>query len=116
MSLSKLLNRTCTLILRDLSGTVDDYGNPVPSERTITTVCELQQRQRTEPGDQGEVSDTTWLLVLPAGTTIDTGDAVEVAGERYELVGAPWPARNPRTGLESHVEATVRRTAGGQGS
>jgi hypothetical protein len=28
----------------------------------------------------------------------------------FEVVGDPWQARNPRTRLLSHVEATVRKT------
>ena len=84
-------------------------------ETLVETVGELQQTQRTEPGDAGETSDTRWLLVLPAGTVVNTGDAVIVDGEVYEVVGAPWPARNPRLGVASHIEASVRRTAGDEG-
>lgn len=111
--LSTLLNRPCTITRRTQSGDVDAYGDAVDGTATASTVCELQQRQRSElPGV--EVSDTTWLLILPAGTDIDTGDKVTVTdtGEAFEMVGDPWPARNPRTGVESHVEATVRRVAG----
>ena len=112
MPLAQLLNRPCTITRRSQSAETDEYGNAVPTEDVAATVCELQQRQRDESADQGEVSDTEWLLVLPAGTAIRTGDSVSIDGEDFELVGDPWSARNPRTGLESHIEATLRRTAG----
>lgn len=114
MPLSDLLNRPCTITRRSQSGTTDDYGNDIPAETTVETVCELQQRDRradSEPDLAGELSDTLWLLVLPAETDIDTGDVVEVDGLVYEMFGDPWLARNPRTGEESHVECTLRRTA-----
>lgn len=119
MSIDHLLNRPCTLILRTLDGsTTDDYGNAIdPDPAQIDTVCELQKnaRRAEEPELQGELSDTVWTLILPRGTAIDTGDAVRVEPEGvFELVGAPWHVRNPWTGAESHVECTVRRTAGAE--
>lgn len=117
MSLAKLLTRPCTITVRSHSGNQDAYGNDIPAETTVQTVCELQQLTRltdAEPAGQGEFSDTRWLLVLPAGTEIRTGDTVEVDGHAYEMFGDPWPVRNPRTGRDSHVQATVRRTAGSE--
>jgi hypothetical protein len=113
MALSNLLNRPCTITRRSTSSSVDEYGNPIDSVSNVETVCEIQQRSRDEQDDQAETSDTLWLLVLPPGTVIDTSDKVHVPGlGDFEMVGAPWPARNPRTQQESHVEATLRRTAG----
>lgn len=112
--LSQLLNQPCTIVRRSASSATDEYGNEIPDETEISTVCELQQERHlsdAEPANQGELSDTKWLLVLTTGTVIRTGDVVIVNGERYEMFGDPWHARNPRTGAESHVEATVRRTA-----
>ncbi len=129
MSLSQLLSIPCTVHRR--SSSVDDekvvagdnrdtYGNPIPpgvdtspvdETYDLETVCELQQRRRDEPGDAGEMSDTFWNLFLPAGVDVDTSDSVTVDGYgSFEVVGDPWPARNPRTRLQHHVEATVRRT------
>jgi hypothetical protein len=112
--LSKLLNRTVVITQRSASEAIDDYGSEVPDETTVTTRGELQQQQRTEQDLAGETSDTRWLLILPAGTLIGTGDSVEVDGHEYELVGEPWSAVNPRTGAASHVEATLRRVAGSE--
>lgn len=115
--LSALLNRPCTITRKLPGSTTDAYGNENPVTQTVTTVCELQQERHlsdAEPAGQGELSDTKWLLVLPATTTIRTGDTVTVDGLRFEMFGDPWHARNPRTGVESHVECTVRRTAGSE--
>src|SRR5689334_17240639 len=112
--LATLLNRPVTITRRLPSSDTDGYGNEIPDEDTVETVCELQQQQRTEPGDEGELSSTRWLAIFPAGTDLRTGDAIEVDGATYEVFGDPWPARNPRTRAESHVEATVVRTAGSE--
>jgi hypothetical protein len=106
-----LLNRPCSLIQRSPGSSTDAYGNDIPAETVVEAVCELQQRQRREPDAYGDLSDTLWLLVLPAGTPARTGDAVMVDGQEFEFVGDPWIARNPRTGVVSHIEATVRRTS-----
>jgi hypothetical protein len=115
--LTQLLNRKAWLVRRSDSGAEDEYGNQTPTETTTEIVCEVQQRSRDEASDT-DVSDTQWLGIFPAGTELDSGDAIVVEGlGEFELDGAPWPARNPRTQAESHVEATLRRTAGpGAGS
>lgn len=115
MPIDLLMNLPVTIVNRTDSDDVDEYGNAIPTENAMETVGELQQVRRDEPGDAGETSDTRWLLVLPAGTVVNTGDAVIADSEVYEVVGQPWPARNPRTGVVSHVEATLRRTAGDEG-
>lgn len=108
--LSALINRPATLVIRVDSGEVDDYGNAVLSETTVETVAELQQRRRDEPEGQGETSETDWVLFLPAGTALTTADTVTVEPlGTFEVVGDPWPARNPRTRVESHVECSVRK-------
>jgi hypothetical protein len=111
--LASLINRKCTIFRRSPSGSSDDYGNAIKTETAVETLCEIQQRSRDERDDQGELSDTLWNAYFPAGTALRTGDEVRVDGIGYfELVGDPWPARNPRTQAESHLEATLRRTAG----
>lgn len=106
-----MINRPCVLVLRDKTGEEDDFSNEAPDETEVESFCEIQQVDRSEPGDQGELSDTLWNGYFPAGTDLSTADAVRVPdlGE-FELVGAPWPVRNRRTQQESHVEASLRRT------
>jgi hypothetical protein len=107
------INRPCLLILREFSASTDDYGNEVPTERGVETVCEIQQRLRQEPGQPGDLSETTWDGFFPAGTKLNSGDAVSVDGlGGFEVIADPWAARNPRTQIESHLEATLKRTRG----
>lgn len=112
MSLANLINRPCTITHRSESGVTDDYGNDVSAFTETATVCELQQRQRDEPADSGEVSATEWSIFLLPPDSLHTGDKVTVDNEVYEIVGEPWRARNPRTRQVEHVEATARRVAG----
>lgn len=110
----KLINRPCTIIRRGLSGTIDDYGNEILSETATESECELQQIRRTENEQQGELSDTRWTVFFQAGTDVRTGDAVVVDGAEYELIGDPWPVWHPLQSVESHIEATARRTTGAE--
>lgn len=114
MTLSTLVTRPCTIVRRLESVNTDDYGNEIPDTEEASTSCELQQIARTEPEMEGELSDTRWLAIFPAGTDLQTNDAVIVDTLKYELEGDPWMVRNPRTGSDSHVEATLCRTAGAE--
>lgn len=114
MPIAQLLNLPATIVHRDDSGDEDDYGNAKVTETRVDTVCELQRAFRATEEDErlGETSDTLWNVYLPAGTLVSTAAALEIDGQTFELVGEPWAVRNPRTGVESHMEARVRRVAG----
>lgn len=112
MPLTDLLNRPCTIVRRADSGAVNDYGDAILDETTVATVCELQQRQRTEDTEFGSVATSAWLLVLPASVDIRLGDSVTVGDATFEVDGEPWYARLPTTGQISHVEVTLKRSAG----
>src|SRR5690349_18878201 len=119
MTLTQLINQPVVILARSESGDTDDYGNDVPSEDAIETLGYVEQRRRTEDEDSGEVSESDWLGIFLEEDTafLDTASAVWVPGlGEFELVGAPWPAYNPRTQVTSHVEATMRRTAGSEDS
>lgn len=112
MSISTLVNRTCTITRRSPSAAKDTYGNAIPGTSTVTTVCEIQQQpRRADAETTDDLSDTLWLGIFLPGTAIDASDAVTVDGLKYEVSGAPWPARNPRTRAVSHIEANLRRVA-----
>lgn len=112
MTIAQLINRPCT-ITRGVTSD-DDFGLDAPPSAgaTVSTVCELQQQQRAEDASQGEVSRTEWIGFFPPGEIINPADTIAVDGLKFEVIGAPWIARNPRTQTDSHVEATLRRTAG----
>jgi hypothetical protein len=114
MSLAELLSTPVTISRKIASGKTDEYGDEIPEVETVQAVGELQQQKREERGDQGEVSTTDWVLFLPAGTDIRTGDAVTIGVDQYQMVGDPWAVKNPRAGDISHIEASVRRVAGSE--
>lgn len=117
MSIATLINRPCLIQTRDETGATDPYGNAVPVEGAIETVCEAQPRASVEPENMAELSDEDWtLFMLPADVDlIDTGDAVWIPGlAEFEVVGAPMPWRHPRTQADHHMRVNVRRTAGAE--
>lgn len=111
MSVNRMMTRTATILRRVPSGERDRYNNELTELVEDEVRCALQQQSRTEHEDRGEVSDTRWNLFLPYGTLLATGDAVEVDGDRYEVVGEPWIAKEGSRSLW-HVAATVQRTSG----
>lgn len=117
MSITTLINRPCVIVTRDETGATDDYGNAVPVEGAIETVCEAQPRSSVEPENYGELSEEDWtLFMLPADIGFVTNaDAIWVPGlAEFEVNGAPMPRRHPRTGQEHHMRVNVRRTAGAE--
>lgn len=111
MSLELLINRPCLITTNVWDGeTVDAYGNPVTVPDTIETVCELQQQSREERSAEGELSTTSWLLLLPLGTNVPIDAIVTVGGDDYAMDGESWVVRNPRTQADSHIEATLKRS------
>jgi hypothetical protein len=114
--LSNLLNRSCQIVRRGLSGVEDDYGNEIAGETVVSTVCELQQDMAVEITGHEDLSRTRWRCFFPADTDIDGTDRVIIDAERYEIDGDPWSVRNPRTQQMSHVEAHLIRVSGEGGS
>lgn len=110
--LAALINRPCAIVRRRQLEERDEDGDRKTGEAEVATVCELQQDPSFRRESEGELSDTRWKIFFKVGEEIDSGDAVLVDGERYEVLGEPWHARNPRTQQASHVEVTARRTAG----
>lgn len=111
MSAERMMTLSATIIRRVETGEKDSVGDSITKEVKVETRCALQQRRREEHEEGGEISDSLSTLFLPFGTEIDTGDAVEVDDQRYELAGEPWSAQEGSQSLW-HVEASVRRTEG----
>lgn len=113
--MTHLMNRPCLIRRKTPGTTTDEYGTPTTETVEVRTVCELQPATSTrrdgEPSSHLDLTDSDWLLLLPAGTEIDSPDQVEVEGLTYEVSTAPWSARNPWTQEPSHVEVGLRRTA-----
>ena len=103
--IEQLMNREVEIVSR---GEADDFDNRQTTTGTTTTRGALQQQRRDEPGDQGEVSRTDWILFLPAGTTLDGSDEILVDEQTFEVVGDPEHVFDEFTGREHHVEASLR--------
>lgn len=84
------LPEVCDIISRGPSNT---KGSQTVVEATIATdtPCRLyaDQRENSRSYNAGMVMSTMteWVLTLPWGTTIHNGYYVEIAGQRYEVVG-----------------------------
>lgn len=117
MSLTQLINRPCVLLVRSATGTTDDYGNVIPSEGTVQTVCEAQPRSAVEPELASELSDEDWAaFFLPADAAYlnaASGVWIPELGE-FEVIGRPPNWRNPRTEDFKYVQANLKRTAGAE--
>lgn len=108
MTLASLMNQACTITTRTASATTDRYGNPTDTEAATSTVCYCEQRQRSENTVDANTQSEDWLVMLPAGTDVAGNDLITVGSLRLEVVGPPWPVRNPRVQAQSHVECNAR--------
>jgi hypothetical protein len=114
VSLSQLINRTCVLLVRTESTTLDADGDPVMDEASVETVCEMQPRSAIEP-QNSDLSEEDWVgWWFPADR--DFLDSASLAwvpelGE-FEIVGMPPTWRNPRTQTDEFIQANTRRTSG----
>jgi hypothetical protein len=110
VSLATLINQACTITTRT-EGAKDRMGDPTLTESTTAAVCYCEQRQRSETTVNGDVQAQEWLVMFPVGTAVAGSDLVTVGTLVLEVVGPPWPVRNPRTQTQSHIEATCRMVA-----
>ena len=109
MSVEALLKIPATLLLREPDDSPDPYGNPGWTETEQTTLCELQQTAEFEELG-ATVQATTFRVFLPADAPLRGWDALRLEdGTIYELAGDAALWTNPRSGVASHVEGSVRR-------
>lgn len=130
MSLPALLNQPCTFTIPTASGEADRAGVPADDVATVTGFGYFEQKQATDQTGVQSSDEQRWLaMVLPTGTTGDdtSGDVVdlaEVLNARatvepeglgvFQLVGEPWPVRNPRTRQVAHLEFEMRKVTSGE--
>lgn len=104
-----MINTPCIIIRR---GPATDAFYEERDEELVDTVCELQQRQRSEPGDEGDLSKTIWDVFFLIDTpTFDSGDGLLIGDDEYEFEGKPWKASSS-SGCVDHIEATAIQTVG----
>jgi hypothetical protein len=105
------MNQPVTILTESDSDTIDAYGNEQPAVTPIITDGHLQQNSRQTA--EGYVFVESWLLMLPPGTIIQAGDQVTVGPQQFVVDGDPWPVWNPAAHATDHIEATLKRAAGG---
>lgn len=107
-----LLTSTVTVTSPTHTTTTDPAGVLTSTDTTRRWRGHLQQsRTREETGNQAvALSDWNLYLEPAAACSLDDLDQVTVDGVAYEVDGTPWAARNPRTGVVTHVECRVRRS------
>lgn len=111
-----MMNRVCTIVSRSQSGAIDELGNATDVLTSVATTCNVQQTRAAE-SPLAEWGTADYKGFFPIGTTLDTGDAVEVDGlGTLEVVGIPDEPWNPRLAAEQYVRAWLRMTAGAEDS
>lgn len=107
MGIDRMWNTTCTIVHRSDSTTRDAHGNLQPAESTETAgvPCYFEQTSGDEPDGQ---EASTAILLLPAETTIDSSDHVQVDGATWTVRGRPNRRKVPG-GTEHHVHCELHR-------
>ena len=106
-----LFTHQAVLHSRRPTGESDPYGDVEMGEIASTSVlCHLWQTSPGEidPEGGGYGTDVGWRVMVSLDTSIAATDALEVDGMTLEVDGPPWVVRNPRLGLDSHIEARLR--------
>lgn len=103
---------TQTVLIRSVKETgADSEGNIESTVTSKMTNGLLQRRTDERVGRENELgrgaTPTEWNLFLPADTSIDQNDVVEIDGESFEVWGEPEVLRSWR-GVH-HIEARLRR-------
>jgi len=107
--IDRLLTKPIALVWRTPSGDEDEWGSPVLTEVITQTKCYVRQRRTTDASEEGTVLSEHWEVFLPADTPIQAWDAVELDGERYEVIGAPDHEWNARLGEVNHITIAIAR-------
>jgi hypothetical protein len=105
--------QTVTIVSRTVSGQ-DEYGNDVYSETTedVTAVV-VQPSGSTENVQFTDQVSIGMVFYFPYGTDIEPTDAIQFAGDEYEVEGNPqeWPP-SPFSGNVSPIEVRANKITG----
>jgi hypothetical protein len=109
MNPQRLITLDGVLTVRSSDGAPDDYNNPTETTTTRDVKCWYEQAQASEATANTLRQDETHRLFLLASESMTGWDQLAVNGLEFEVVGPPWKAINPRTGVASHIEARGRQ-------
>jgi SPP1 family predicted phage head-tail adaptor len=104
--------QTVTLIRRTVTSR-DERGNDVYSESPeAIPQAVVQPTGSTEFTQFTDQVSTDMTVFLPYGTKVSAIDAIEIAGQRYEIQGEPSSWRSPFSGNTSPVQLRLSRITG----
>lgn len=107
-----LLSQTVTLIGTEPAGQ-DPFHNPIPGKeiRTEQPGCSVQPAATNETTDHRDQVTADATLYGPPDMTVTALTAVEIDGERYEVIGQParWPGI---AGSLAHTVVQLRKVTG----
>jgi hypothetical protein len=109
VSIGVLLNLDGTLTRVTGADTVTEDHVPETGTQDVDVKCWFEQVRASEDTAGQDQQSEAWRVYLPAGTTCSGSDRLTVGDVVIEFSGPPWPAINPRTAVESHVEVTGKR-------
>jgi hypothetical protein len=109
----RLMPSTAAITYPTGSGADDGMGDPTMTTATVSYRCAIWQGTRNEDTDNRATAFEEWqIAVEPDGeTALTAASTLVVDGSTFQVYGPPWPARNLRTGVIEHIEATLRKTA-----
>lgn len=102
---------TVTLITRAVTGQ-DNYGNDIYGETTSTVVGAFAPAGSSELVQGQDTVIDRPTVYLPSGTDVSAVDAVQINGDRYQVVGTPNDWSSPFTGWAAGVEVRLEKVTG----
>lgn len=94
MARSVVFGLDMTLIVRDLSGSLDAWGHPLPSISNVPIKGYIWQQATADPDTGGTViRDELRVGFLPpaSGASPESFHSILFNGDTYEIVGEPEP-------------------------
>lgn len=120
MDLSRLLRTPIVVEHITQDGPPDGMGDPTEESTWSLHLGYVWQENATDNTANAEISvdQSRLALARTAAGLLTAGDRIYVGGtladpstgERFDIDGAPWDARNPRTQLIEYVQARLVRT------
>lgn len=93
-----------TLIARDLSGSLDAWGQPMPTITNVPIKGYIWQRATSDPDRGGSVirDELRVGFLPPGGVTPESFHSILWDGETYEIIGEPEPKFSMARGARLH--------------
>lgn len=108
--IANLLTQPGVLIIRNQTGSEDEYGTPTWTTDEVSVMCHVQPRTSQELVEAAGAGITGWRGWFPPFSLIEPADALLLDdGRQFEFVGPPRPWVNPSLNVEQHVEADLQR-------